>query len=141
MKQHNDCTFCKIVAGEIPSYKIYEDEHFYAFLDRVQLCEGHTLLIPKEHFRFIWDVPDEYNYFAAANKIVSHYIKDLGFPYVDSVSFGRMIPHAHLHLLPHNGERSEWTDALEDIGRMQLDETRWFSPEKATIIMNKFKLY
>ena len=45
----NDCIFCKIINGEIPSYKVYEDEKVYAFLDITQVTKGHTLMIPKQH--------------------------------------------------------------------------------------------
>jgi len=54
-----DCTFCKIVNGKVPSKKIYEDEESFAFLDINPFTEGHTLLIPKEHYENIFDVPEK----------------------------------------------------------------------------------
>src|SRR5690625_6034237 len=54
---HDDCIFCKIIAGEIPSAKVYEDEHVFAFLDISQVSKGHTLVIPKQHARNIYDTP------------------------------------------------------------------------------------
>ena len=54
-----DCIFCKIVSGDIPSYKIYEDDDVLAFLDITQGTKGHTLVIPKQHFRDIYDLDEE----------------------------------------------------------------------------------
>lgn len=56
---HEDCIFCKIVNGELPSAKVYEDEHVLAFLDISQVTKGHTLVIPKQHTRNIFDTPPE----------------------------------------------------------------------------------
>lgn len=55
----DDCIFCKIVRGEIPSAKVYEDDEVYAFLDLGQVTEGHTLVIPKKHARNTFDLPEE----------------------------------------------------------------------------------
>lgn len=54
-----DCIFCQIAAGKIPSAKVYEDEEVYAFLDLGQVTKGHTLVIPKEHARNMFDLPEE----------------------------------------------------------------------------------
>ena len=54
-----NCLFCKIVRGEIPSYKIYEDENVLAFLDITNDPEGHTLVVPKKHFNNIFDIDEE----------------------------------------------------------------------------------
>ena len=64
-----DCIFCKIVSGKIPCYKVYEDENFLAFLDIRPLNLGHTLVIPKKHFRWVWDVPNIGEYFEVVCKI------------------------------------------------------------------------
>ncbi len=64
-----DCIFCKIVNGEIPSNKVYEDEKFLAFLDINPLSPGHTQVIPKEHYRWVWDVPNIGEYFEVVKKI------------------------------------------------------------------------
>ena len=50
----SDCIFCKIIAGEIPASKVYEDEQVLAFLDISQVTPGHTLIVPKEHYRNLW---------------------------------------------------------------------------------------
>ena len=54
-----DCIFCKIIKGEIPSYKVYEDDRVFAFEDINPIAEGHTLLIPKIHAQDLWEIPAE----------------------------------------------------------------------------------
>ena len=68
-----DCIFCKIRDGEIPSYKVYEDENVLAFLDITQGTKGHTLVIPKQHVRNIYDVNEEIasNVFKVVPKIAN----------------------------------------------------------------------
>ena len=64
-----DCIFCKIVAGELPAYKVYEDQDTMAFLDINPTAFGHTLVIPKKHFRYVWDVPNAGEYFEVVKKV------------------------------------------------------------------------
>ena len=109
----DECIFCKIIAGEIPSYKIYETDNFLSFLDISQFVPGHTLVIPKEHSRFVWDVPKFTEYYQVINKIANHYKNDLKYTFVDSLVFGRGVAHAHVHLLPHNGDDKDWENALK----------------------------
>ncbi len=96
--------FSKIIAGEIPSYKISENEKFYAFLDIFPLQYGHTLVVPKIEVDRIFDVPDEYLadllLFA---KPIAHAIEN-AFPCnrVNMVTVGLEVPHAHVHLIPIN---------------------------------------
>ena len=96
-----DCVFCKIVKGELPAYKVYEDGEFLAFLDIAQFSDGHTLLIPKKHYRWVWDYPDIGKYFTAAKKIVNHYQKVTRNELVASVVWGEGVPHAHIQILPN----------------------------------------
>lgn len=135
----DNCIFCKIVKGEIPSFKVYEDENFLAILDISQFTRGHTIVIPKGHFRFIWDVKLYSKYFALIRRISSHYM-NLGFKYVDSMSWGRMIEHAHFHLIPHNGEDNDWRKSLKAIGEMQQDQSRRPSKEEGEKIAKEFRL-
>lgn len=125
----DDCIFCKIVKGEIPCYKVYENEDFLAFLDISQFTPGHTLVIPKRHFRFIWDVDDIQGYADTVKKICNHFTKDLGFKYVDTLTFGRMVPHAHIHLVPHNSGESGWEEALEGFSKLQSDGSKKLTEE------------
>jgi histidine triad (HIT) family protein len=134
----DNCIFCKIVKGEIPSYKIYEDINYLAFLDISHFTDGHTLVIPKKHHQFVWDVNDP-GYFEVCNKIANHY-KNLGFKYVDSMVFGRMIAHAHIHLIPHNDDGTDYSNALNEIGILQTDVNRRLKKEDALKMVEKFKL-
>ena len=95
-----DCIFCKIVAGEIPSYKVYEDENFFAFLDIRPLNPGHTLVIPKKHYRWVWDVENVGEYYQVAAKIAKAQKKAFNTDYVVSMVFGEEVPHAHIWLIP-----------------------------------------
>ena len=134
----DNCIFCKIVKGEIPSFKIYEDEKYLAFLDISHFSDGHTLVIPKTHHQFVWDVNDP-EYFKVSSKIANHF-RTLGYKYVDSMIFGRMVAHAHIHLIPHNAEDSEYSNSLDAIGRLQSDPNRRLIKEEALKIVAKFKL-
>lgn len=93
--------FAKIVAGEIPCYKIYEDDKVLAFLDIHPEAKGHTLVIPKIEVDRIYDLPDE-DYaavMAAAKKIARHMEDVLGARTLWKV-IGTDVPHAHIHLMP-----------------------------------------
>ena len=98
--------FTKIAAGEIPSYKCAEDEHFYAFLDINPVAKGHTLVIPRKEVDYVFDMEDDdlaaFELFA---KKVARAIK-AAFPCkkVAQVILGLEVPHAHIHLLPMNSE-------------------------------------
>jgi histidine triad (HIT) family protein len=99
----DDCLFCKIAKGEIPSYKVYEDDKYYAFLDIFPKVKGHTLLIPKNHYRWTYEVPEFGEYWETA-KIVSEKIqKILGAKWVNFFTHGQ-IPHAHIHIIPRNDD-------------------------------------
>ncbi len=134
----DDCIFCKIVRGEIPCYKIYEDEKFLAFLDIAQFTKGHTIIIPKKHFRFIWDIENVGEFYEFAVKVANHY-RQLGYEFIDSASFGRLVPHAHYHLVPNKGN-DDWNRALEGLSVLQADESRRLSKEQAGEILAEFKL-
>ena len=99
--------FSKIIAGEIPSYKVAENENFYAFLDINPLAKGHTLVVPKKEVDYYYDLDDEtlagMNIFA---KKVAHKIKEqTGCVKVAMVVLGLEVPHAHIHLIPMNSEK------------------------------------
>lgn len=98
--------FTKIAAGEIPSYKCAEDEHFYAFLDINPVAKGHTLVIPRKEVDYVFDMEDdELAAFELFAKKVARAIK-AAFPCkkVAQVILGLEVPHAHIHLLPMNSE-------------------------------------
>lgn len=94
--------FTKIIKGEIPSHKVYEDDQVFAFLDIHPKTPGHTLVVPKKQVEFIWDLDDEtYQAVMAASKKIALRLRDvLGVPYVGSQVLGIDVPHAHYHLIP-----------------------------------------
>ncbi len=95
-----NCVFCKIVAGEIPSHKVYEDEKFLAFLDINPRSPGHTLIIPKDHYRWVWDVPNVGEYFEIARKIALAEQKAFGTETVLCRVTGEEVSHAHIWVFP-----------------------------------------
>ncbi|MBI9055276.1 MAG: HIT family protein [Bacteroidales bacterium] len=98
--------FTKIINGEIPSYKIAEDENYYAFLDIFPLAKGHTLVIPKKEVDYLFDLDDDIlagmNLFA--KKIARAIDKTIECKRVGVVVLGLEVPHAHIHLIPLNNE-------------------------------------
>ncbi|HEY5152824.1 MAG TPA: HIT domain-containing protein [Candidatus Saccharimonadales bacterium] len=97
-----DSIFTKIIRGEIPCHKIYEDDKVFAFLDIHPKTPGHTLVIPKRQVEFVWDLADEdYEALVAAVKKVALRIRDvLDAPYVGELVVGVDVPHAHIHVYP-----------------------------------------
>lgn len=107
--------FSKIIAGEIPCHRVYEDEHVLAFLDIHPQIEGHTLVVPKVEVDHIWDLPDdEYQHLMAITKRLGGHIKSaIGAPRVGVVVEGFGVPHAHIHLIPiYKGEDIKKTQDL-----------------------------
>ncbi|HMB65992.1 MAG TPA: HIT family protein [Patescibacteria group bacterium] len=96
----NDCIFCQIVNGDIPAYKVYEDDDFLAFLDVRPLNPGHTLVIPKKHYRWVWDHPDIGEYYQVVGKVAEAIRKAFDTDYVVSLVLGEEVPHAHVWLVP-----------------------------------------
>lgn len=96
--------FTKIINGEIPCYKIYEDEKFIAFLDIFPLAKGHTLVIPKKETDYIFDMGDgELSEFIVVSKKIARSIeKAVVCKRIGIVVIGLEVPHAHIHLIPVN---------------------------------------
>jgi histidine triad (HIT) family protein len=97
--------FSKIIAGEIPSYKIIEDDRFYAFLDIHPLAEGHTLVIPKVETDYLFDLDDKLlgDMMVFAKKVARAIDKTMVCKRVGVAVLGLEVPHAHIHLVPING--------------------------------------
>lgn len=103
-----DCIFCKIIDGEIPSYKIYEDEVVYAFLDITQVTPGHTLVVPKKHAKDIFEYDEELasQVFARIPKIARALEK--AYPDMQGLNIinnnrevaYQSVFHSHIHLIP-----------------------------------------
>ena len=129
----SNCIFCKIVTGEIPSKTIYEDDKFRVILDISPATRGHALIIPKEHYANIYEMPDELagNVMILAKKLASHMSEILkcdGFNIVQNngEAAGQTVFHFHMHLIPRysddgNQEKLCWNhlelsqEELEDI--------------------------
>jgi histidine triad (HIT) family protein len=107
----SDCIFCKIVNGEIPAAKVFENEHVLAFLDISQVTKGHTLVIPKVHKENIFELTPDLakNFFesvpAIANALKTEY-KPLGLNLVNNngEAAGQTVYHIHMHLIPRYGQ-------------------------------------
>lgn len=107
------CIFCKIVKGEIPSYKVFENEDFFAFLDIFPQVKGHTLVIPKKHYRWVYDVPNFGAYWEAALEVTKKVQSGLKPEYVTYLTYGLDVPHAHIHIFPRHGEAAGGTKRIE----------------------------
>lgn len=95
--------FSRIIAGEIPSYKVAEDERHYAFLDINPMTEGHTLVVPKKEVDYIFDLSDEdyADLQLFAKRVAAAQLRALpGIKRVASAVIGLEVPHAHIHLVP-----------------------------------------
>lgn len=94
--------FSKIITGEIPSYKIAEDERFYAFLDINPMAEGHTLVVPKQETDYIFDLDDASlsGLVLFARKVAKAIEKALTCRRVGMMVIGLEVPHTHIHLIP-----------------------------------------
>jgi histidine triad (HIT) family protein len=94
--------FTKIIAGEIPSYKLLEDENHLSFLDAMPLVEGHTLVIPKKEIDFIFDLENEdfKNLWSFAQKVAKKLEKTYPNKRIAVAVVGLEVPHAHIHLVP-----------------------------------------
>jgi len=100
----SECIFCKIAKGEIPCYKVHENKNFIAFLDINPIKKGHVLIIPKQHYRWVWDVPNIDEYFQTVKEVANKMRKALNPRLISSVVLGDEIPHAHVHLIPTSDE-------------------------------------
>ena len=97
--------FSKILAGEIPSFKIHEDERFYAFLDINPLAKGHTLVIPKEEIDYLFDLEDDLlgDMMIFGKEVARAIDLTMDCKRVGVAVLGLEVPHAHIHLVPING--------------------------------------
>jgi len=109
----NDCIFCKIVKGELPSVKIWEDKEFIAVLDKMPNTEGMTLIIPKKHYdSYAFDMPDEFytKFMLASKKVAKLLEKGLKVKRVAMVMEGMGVNHAHIKLYPLHGIKEKFEE-------------------------------
>ncbi len=126
MRDEN-CIFCKIIEGDIPSYKLYEDDDFMVILDAGPATRGHALVIPKEHYKNLYELPDELAAKAVilGKKLITQLKEILGCDGYNLVqnngeAAGQTVDHFHLHLIPrYSGDESGlgW-----NMGSLDIDE-------------------
>jgi histidine triad (HIT) family protein len=123
--------FSKIIAGEIPSYKIAEDEKFFAFLDIFPLVEGHTLVVPKVEVDNIFDLEDDYlsALLVFAKPIAKAIEKSFSCNRCGIEVIGLEVPHAHLHLIPINSS----DDLNFTRGKLKLSEEQLKSAQQKVL--------
>ena len=102
----NDCLFCKIISGDIPCMKIYEDEVCISFLDINPDSDGHCLIVPKNHYKDINDIPsDVHNHIYNVSKKIMKLLEDKlscdGFSLIQNNGSIQEVKHYHLHVKPH----------------------------------------
>ncbi len=112
--------FTKIINGEIPSYKIAEDDNYFAFLDINPLKKGHTLVIPKKEVDYLFDLDDDTlaGMMKFSKKIAKAIDKSIDCKRVGVVVLGMEVPHAHIHLIPLDKE----SDASFNQPKLKLSE-------------------
>ncbi len=131
-----DCLFCKIIRGEVPSYTLYEDEDVKVFLDIFPVSKGHSLVIPKKHYEQILDVPKEEMIFLKNLPMISKKLKEvtgasgLNIFQSNGKDAGQVIGHVHFHLIPR----------FQDDGVMKLPEQSKLDTTVAIDLMEKFKI-
>ena len=99
------CIFCKIINNEIPSYKVYEDENFLAFLDISQATKGHTLVVPKKHYANIFEMPKDSAIFSIVTKLAKAIKEATNAEGVNilnnnGAAAGQTVEHFHIHIIP-----------------------------------------
>jgi histidine triad (HIT) family protein len=120
-----NCIFCKIVSGQIPSHKVYEDDNFFAFLDINPQSPGHVQVVPKKHYRWVWDLPAQAGtsgnvgeYFTVVQKIAKAQQKAFDTEWIISKIVGDEVPHAHIWVFPNSevkGDKKDFAGNAEKI--------------------------
>ncbi len=136
-----DCIFCKIVKGEIPCFKVYENDKVLAFGDVNPISEGHTLIIPKNHAENLWEISEEdLNAIHLASKKVAHAIKEALKPdgvaalQLNGRGVNQVVMHYHLHLIPHIGGSPELTMTAWELRPGDMEAVRQTAEKLASAI-------
>ncbi len=115
-----DCLFCKIVKKEIPAEIVYEDVNFLAFLDIHPQSPGHTQVIPKKHYRWVWDMPNAGEYFEVVQKIAKAIGGAFETDWILSKIIGDEIPHAHIWVFPNDNVKSDKLNFKGNASKIRL---------------------
>lgn len=123
----DNCVFCKIIRGVIPSYKVWEDDEYLAFLTIAPINPGHTLLIPKTHIDYIFDLDDKtLGELLLKAKPISQALKKAFNPKTGKIGMmvaGGEVPHVHIHLIPMDQERDlNFEKANSNISKEELSQ-------------------
>ena len=118
------CIFCAIVAKKIPSMTVYEDDKFLTFLDIRPLNEGHVLVVSKQHYRWTYDVPEFGNYWEVAKKIAFAQMNSLNAKFVQFLTAGMGVHHAHIHVVPRYDDDGHG-EYLDSSKVKQISEPRY----------------
>lgn len=102
------------MGGTIPAEKVYEDEEFLAFLDIHPLSPGHTLVISKKHYRWVWDIPNAGDFFEVTRKIAVAQQKAFETDWILSKIIGDEVPHAHIWIFPNDKVRGDKNNLKEN---------------------------
>ena len=94
------CVFCDIATKKSNAHIVYEDSDFIAFLDKYPKTWGHTQVIPKTHYRWVWDEPNVIQHFEVVNRIIQHYKQVLNIETCYQTVWGNQVHHAHIQILP-----------------------------------------
>lgn len=124
MTKHQPCIFCELLKDDKhQAFRIYEDADFIAFPDLAQMTEGHILVIPKEHHRWVWDVPEDKigHYFEVCQKIANKMRDVYHIKQIYTAIMGGAVPHAHIHLIP--ATQGPWLEAVKAIWALQENTT------------------
>lgn len=135
----DDCIFCKIIAGDIPSSKVYEDEEVLAFLDISQVTPGHTLVVPKKHARNLLEMDETATaqLFARVSKVakkVEAATQAKGMNIISNMEevSGQTVFHTHVHIIPRYSDRSllvknkaSFQMTLNQVSNLALERSNW----------------
>lgn len=118
----DNCIFCKVIKGELPSYKVYEDELFIGILDIFPVSKGHVLVIPKKHHEWVYDVPEFGKYWEVARTIMKAVDKATNPKWTQFFTHGA-VRHAHIHIIPRYDDIQGSAFIPSDNSKVQLSKT------------------
>ena len=126
-----DCIFCKIVKGEIPSFKVYENDKVFAFEDINPVSLGHTLIIPKKHTENIWEItPEDLSAIHLASQKVARAMRKaidatgIACLQLNGREVNQVVMHYHLHLIPRTGNAPEIPMTIWELKQGDMDEIK-----------------
>jgi diadenosine tetraphosphate (Ap4A) HIT family hydrolase len=127
MSNYEKCIYCEFLEDENFSKRIImQNDEYVAFLDAFPLVEGHTLVIPRAHYPYVWDVPNFGEYFEFSKQVANMLKTRLGVQKVDILVSGGTVAHSHIHLLPYTG--GKWDEVKEHMRALRktiVQETKF----------------